>query len=204
MDPQTYSRLLRFARRHSRRFDEADDLLQTALLLAIERQRGDMSRSDNRRWLCGVLRNRAAFEARSAARRRKRELDFAAARGTLEAAPVTVEPGQVVAILPPALRTTALLVLTGHTKTEVRWLLNLSDAAFRKRVSLIRRHWRNANVDMSSYKCGPKGDLQFGALRRALISRTKDEDVEFAAHDPDGHLFVVRSQNPMPRQRKVV
>ena len=63
MNSNTYLRLLRCARRRSRLTDEAKDLLQSALLAAIEAQRGDMTRSENRRWLVGVLRNRALHEA---------------------------------------------------------------------------------------------------------------------------------------------
>src|SRR5687768_7585308 len=120
MDPKTYLELLRSARRRSRRADEAGDLLQTSLLAAIEAQRGDMTRAENRRWLGGVLRNRALHEARSAARRRQRESAYVMLAGA-EPAPAA-EPDHFVTTLPPALRTTALLALTGHTKAEIAWL----------------------------------------------------------------------------------
>ena len=56
----------------ARRADEAEDLLQTILLAAVEAGRADLSCPDNRRWLQGALRKRAAFDARSAVRRRQR------------------------------------------------------------------------------------------------------------------------------------
>ena len=68
-----YVELLRQAQRASRRPDEAEDLLQAVLLSAIEAGRCDLSCPDNRRWLQGAIRKRAAFEARSAIRRRQRE-----------------------------------------------------------------------------------------------------------------------------------
>lgn len=94
----------------------------------------------------------------------------------------------------PALRTTALLVLTGRTTAEITWLLNLSDAAFLTRTSEIRRRWRNSGLRIPP-DCGePKGDLPFGLLRRALVRRVHDADFVLATPDPDGHLLVMGSQ----------
>jgi len=199
MDSKTYLGLLRSARRRSRRADEAGDLLQTALLAAIEAQRGDMSRPENRHWLGGVLRNRALHEARSAARRRQREGAYAL-RHTGEDTDPAARPDQFVTILPPALRTTALLALTGHTKAEIAWLLDLSDAAFRKRISEIRRRWRQSGLSILPGLGEPRGDLPFGLMRKALITRVRATGVVLATHDPDGHLFVVASQIAGPRQ----
>ena len=49
MDRQTYLTWLRAARRRTRRAGEAEDLLQTALLAAVEAGRADMSRDENSR-----------------------------------------------------------------------------------------------------------------------------------------------------------
>ena len=190
MDSKTYLAFLRAARRQSRRADEAGDLLQTALLAAIEAERGDMTRAENRRWLAGVLRNRARHEARSAARRRQREGAYGLRPAEAETAP-TAAPNHFAATLPPALRTTALLALTGHTKPEIAWLLGLSDAALRQRISQIRRRWLQSGRRIAPGLGEPRGDLPFGLLRRALIRRVHEADVVLATHDPDGHLFVV-------------
>lgn len=190
IDSKTYLAFLRAARRQSRRTDEAADLLQTALLAAIEAQRGDMTRAENRRWLAGVLRNRALHDARSAARRRQRENAYGLRHAEEETVP-TATPNQFVATLPPALRTTALLALTGHTKPEIAWLLGLSDAALRQRISQIRQRWLKSGFRNPPGLGEPRGDLPFGLLRRALIGRVHEPDVVLATHDPDGHLFVV-------------
>lgn len=200
MDRKTYLRLLRRARRQSPLADEAQDLLQTALLAAIEAQRGDMTCSENRRWLGGVLRNRALHEARSAARRRRRESAYLHLNDAGEEPAALPEPGQFVTALPPALRTTALLALTGHTKPEIAWLLSLSDAALRKRISEIRRRWRQAGFRILPEQGGPRGNLPFGLVRRSLLPRVRDAGAVLASHDPDGHLFVVTSQIAGARQ----
>lgn len=199
MDRQTYLRLLRYARRQSRRSEEADDLLQTALLVAVEAERGDMTRSENRRWLGGVIRNRALHDARSAARRRQRETHFAIDNaGELDAA--AAEPDDFVASLPPGLRTTALLALTGHTRAEILWLLGISDAALRQRTSEIRRRWQRSGHTFIRGHGEPRGSLAYGLIRRALLGRALPADAVLASHDPDGHLFVVASQNAGARQ----
>ncbi|WP_309644614.1 hypothetical protein [Phenylobacterium sp.] len=202
MDSKTYLALLRTARGRSRRLDEAGDLLQTALLAAIEAQRGDMTRAENRRWLSGVLRNRALHEARSAARRRRRESAYDPPGPGEETDPLA-GPDHFVTTLPPALRTTALLALTGHTKAEIAWLLHLSDPALRQRISEIRRRWRQSGHGLPPGAGAPRGDLSFGLVRRALISRVHAAAVVLASHDPDGHLFVVASQITRPRQPPV-
>ena len=202
MDAKTYLSLLRCARRRSRLADEAADLLQSALLAAIEAQRGDMTRSENRRWLVGVLRNRALHEARSAARRRQRESAYML-RNTAEEAALAEEVEPFVTTLPPALRTTALLAFTGHTKPEIAWLLSLSDAALRKRLSEIRQRWRQSGLRILPGLGDPRGDLPFGHIRRTLISRVREAHVVLASHDPDGHLFVVTSQIARARQHSV-
>lgn len=203
MDAKTYLSLLRCARRRSRLADEAGDLLHSALLAAIEAQRGDMTRGENRRWLVGVLRNRALHEARSAARRRRRESAYYMLRNIGEEITIATEPEHFIATLPPTLRTTALLALTGHTKPEIAWLLRLSDATLRKRISEIRRRLRQSGFRILPGAGEPRGNLPFGHIRRALISRVQDSHVVLASHDPDGHLFVVTSQIATARQHSV-
>ncbi len=184
-----YVELLRQAQRASRRPDEAEDLLQAVLLSAIEAGRSDLSCPDNRRWLQGAIRKRAAFEARSAIRRRQRETRWQAE----PAASASREdmPKAFVATLPAALRTTALLALTGHTRQEIIWLLQLSDSALRQRIAEIRRRWRDAGGNRLEEIPGLDGTLHFGCIRRALLGPARRDGVLLASHDPDGHLFLV-------------
>lgn len=196
-----YAELLRQAKRSARRADEAEDLLQTILLAAVEAGRTDLSDAENRRWLEGALRNRAAFDARSAIRRRRRE--------TICAPPAVIEPterdalpARFVAQLPPALRTTALLALTGHTRKEIAWLLKLSEPALRQRIADIKRRWRAAGGHRFEEIPGLAGTLAFGRIRRSLLKLVRREGAFLASHDPDGHIFVIgRSRNPVPRQQ---
>lgn len=196
-----YVELLRQARRAARRPDEAEDLLQTVLLAAVEAGRTDLGAPENRRWLEGALRKRAAFDARTAIRRRRRET-FCASSPTVDPSEREQFPLRFVRSLPAALRTTALLALTGHSRQEIAWLLRLSDPALRQRIADIRRRWREARGHRIDEMRGLVGTLAFGRIRRSLMAATRRNDVVLASHDPDGHLFVVAlSQKLDPRQQ---
>jgi hypothetical protein len=93
--------------------------------------------------------------------------------------------------LPPKLRTTALLVLTGHSKHEILWLLRMNEPALRQRVADIRRRWRVEGGCSLEGVSGLSGPLDFGLIRRALLPSARSPGVVLASHDPDGHLFVV-------------
>lgn len=196
-----YLDLLRQAQRAARRADEAEDLLQTILLSAVEAGRSDLSCPDNRRWLAGALRKRAAFDARSAMRRRVREDRWA--NQPYHADEGDILPTAFLASLPPSLRTTALLALTGHTRQEIAWLLGVADAALRQRIADIRRRWRAAGHDRLNDMPGLDGGLAFGRIRQALLKPVRHQGAVLASHDPDGHLFVVSlpSQNAAARQQ---
>ncbi|AMS40251.1 MULTISPECIES: transcriptional regulator [Aminobacter] len=199
MLPRPYAELLRKARRATRRADEAEDLLQTVLVAAVEAGRTDLSNVENRRWLEGALRRRAAFDARSAVRRRKREQPFAAI--SCEPKPQEALPVRFVATLPPGLRTTTLLALTGHTRQEIAWLQHLADPALRQRIAEIRRRWLAYGGGSFGEIPGLTGTLAFGSIRRSLLALARQPGALLASHDPDGHLFVVgTSQNPAARQ----
>ncbi|GAA4122558.1 transcriptional regulator [Aminobacter aganoensis] len=199
MLPRPYAELLRKARRATRRADEAEDLLQTILVAAVEAGRTDLSKIENRRWLEGALRRRAAFDARSAVRRRQREAPFAA--GSCEPAHAETVPVRFVATLPPSLRTTTLLALTGHTRQEIAWLQRLADPALRQRIAEIRRRWTAFGGDPVAEIPGLAGALAFGSIRRSLLAMARQPGALLASHDPDGHLFVIgTSQNPAARQ----
>ncbi|BCH29566.1 ECF subfamily RNA polymerase sigma-24 factor [Mesorhizobium sp. L-8-10] len=197
-----YAELLRQAKRSTRRADEAEDLLQTILLAALEAGRTDLSDIGNRRWLEGALRKRAAFDARSAIRRRRRET-LCAPAATVEPAERDVLPTRFVTQLPAALRTTALLALTGHNRQEIAWLQNLSDPALRQRIADIKRRWRAAGGHRFEEIPGLAGALAFGRIRRSLLKLVRREGAFLASHDPDGHIFVIgRSRNPIRRQQE--
>jgi DNA-directed RNA polymerase specialized sigma24 family protein len=184
------------ARRVARRSGDADDLVQQAILAALEAGRTDLAAPEARRWLAGVIRNRAAFDARTAGRSRRRETAWVEARVQSDSSRVD-DP--VLPPLSPALRVTALLALSGHTRQEIGWLLNLSDAALRQRVSQLRRALANAEPASGG---DPSGALAFGRIRQALLAPGRRNNAFLASHDPDGHLFVVsRSQIPVPRQQ---
>ncbi len=201
MLPSPYLELLRQARRVARRSDEAEDLLQTVLLAAVEAGRQDLSRPENRRWMQGALRKRAAFDARTAIRRRQRENRWH------DGASDASEPGELptafLATLSPALRTTALLALTGHTRVEIIWLQRLSDAAFRQRICEIRQRWRNSGHGRIDDMAGLSGRLPYGRIRVALLKPVHRHQATLGSHDPDGHIFIVNfsSQSGRPRQQ---
>ena len=195
------------ARRLARRPEEADDLLQSALLAALESGRTDLASPETRRWLSGVIRNRAAFDARTSARRRRRDSAWSedvfphterGGGGSPRLRGETAGPAATLPNLSPSLRLTALLALSGHTRQEIGWLLNLSDTALRQRISQLKRALDNAPAPDAA----PTGPLAFGRIRRALLGPARRANAFLASHDPDGHLFVVsRSHFPAPRQQ---
>lgn len=197
------------ARRHARRSEEADDLLQSALLAAVEAGRADLSAPDNQRWLAGVIRNRATMDARTSARRRRRETGWAehvlphAERGGGESPRSgETEGANALSTLVPSLRVTALLAFNGCTRAEIAWLLNLTDTALRQRLTQLRRALKSLDAPgMALLSAVPVGPLSYGLIRRALLAPTRRREAFLASHDPDGHLFMVsRSQISDPRQ----
>jgi DNA-directed RNA polymerase specialized sigma24 family protein/predicted enzyme related to lactoylglutathione lyase len=134
MNADEYKRLRVEARRWARRAADVDDLVQDALLIALEQGRDDPL------WIAGVIRNRAAMQARAAIRRRRREI---AANADVEAevagpsAPPSVD--NLLARLPPAARRVAVLALHGLNAEEIRWVLGIAETAFRQRLTSIRK-----------------------------------------------------------------
>jgi RNA polymerase sigma-70 factor (ECF subfamily) len=199
LPPTAFAELFREARRATRRADEAEDLFQTIWLAAIEAGREDLSSPFNRRWFVGALRKRALFEARSAVRRRNREQ--VVTRATEQAGQVSALPLPFLTQLPARLRTTALLVLAGHNKHEIAWLLRIKEPALRQRIAEIRRRWQASGGGSLDGFPGLSGPLNFGSIRQALLSAVRQRDAALASHDPDGHLFVVSaSRKAEPRQ----
>lgn len=195
-----YPQLLAIARREAGTA-MAEDVVQDALLVAIEQGRHDLENPENGRWLCGVVRNRARMLARSARRRLGRETKWQGSRHPPEMGESTA-PDEVLAGLPPALQSLAALVLTGHNRREIAYLLNLSDTALRQRVSALKRHMLARGLAAPRELSGLCLDLAYGRIRDALLPALLRQGGAFASHDPDGHLFIVRrSQNPGSRQQ---
>lgn len=200
MHINTYMSLLSQARRLSRRSEEAEDLLQTVLLAAVEAGRADLSTAQNRRWLYGALRNRAAFEARSAMRRKAREVAYDTGPQSDTGSDL---PAAFIGALPASLCTTALLALTGHTRPEIRHLLGLTDTALRQRLAQIRRRWNAQNGAALPDMPGLRGHLPFGLIRRALRAGMAQPDIYLGSHDPDGHLFVIAHAHKTARHGNI-
>lgn len=203
MDLDTYRRLRVEARRHARSVTDAEDLLQDALLIALER--GDEDRVTlSSAWLAGVLRNQAAMQARGAIRRRRREtamaVELAMEVGATELEPAVPSPGALLERLPPAARRVAVLALHGLNGEEIRWILGLSATAFRQRLTSIRKTLgalppaqRAEAMALADVRDPARGvDLQFGLVRRALKAALRGAD-GIGTHDADGHLIVVRA-----------
>jgi DNA-directed RNA polymerase specialized sigma24 family protein len=198
MNLDTYLHLHAEARRHARCAVDADDLVQDALLIALEQ-----GRSDDPAWLAGVIRNQAAMQARSAIRRRRREAAVAEddVANAHEDSPPSA--GALLERLPPAARRVAVLALHGLNAEEIRWVLGISATAFRQRLTSIRKAMgalppsQRAEALALAYVRDPARtvDLQFGLIRRALKAALGGTD-GIGTHDADGHLIVLRAAMP--------
>lgn len=198
MNLDTYRRLRAEARRHACRAADADDLVQDALLIALEQ-----GRSDDPAWLAGVIRNRAAMQARSAIRRRRREAAVAEDDVALPHEDTPPSAGALLERLPPAARRVAVLALHGLNAEEIRWVLGINAAAFRQRLTSIRKTMgalppsQRSEALALAYVRDPARttDLQFGLIRRALKAALGGTD-GIGTHDADGHLIVLRAALP--------
>jgi len=197
MGPDLYRRLCAAARRDCRNPAEVEDIVQEALLAAIETGRADLGDQETGRWLAGVVRNRARMAARSAVRRLRRERDWQVLRASARPpAEASIAVHEVLAGLPPALRAVAALVLSGHNRREIAYLLDLPDTALRQRIAALKRRLAGQGLAAPSELDGLNLDLAYGRIRAALRPALLRHGGFFASHDPDGHIFVVRrSQN---------
>lgn len=192
MRQSVYDQLLGLARRHCRNPADADDLLQEALIEAVRVGRSDFSRPEHRRWLVGVIRNKARMAARGAVRRRSRDAAWHEFRQPAPSQTDDAPIGALLAALPSALKAVAALALAGHTRREIAYLLKLDDAALRQRISTLGRRVRAAGLPLPEGLPGLGLNLAYGRIRDALLPALLREGGVFASHDPDGHLFVVR------------
>ena len=199
MRNRLYERLISIARREAGPV-QAEDVVQDAMLIAIESGRSDLTDPETARWLCGVVRNRALMNARTARRRRQRDGAWQAGQH-VEPLPQSASLRDILEGLSPALRTLAALVLTGHNRREIAWLLRLPDTALRQRISVLRRQLVARDLVVPTELTGLYRDLAYGRIRDALLPKLLRHGGAFASHDPDGHLFVVRrSQSGVARQ----
>lgn len=199
MRGRLYQQLLQLARREHDPA-EAEDMVQDALMAAIAAGRDDIETPDNARWLMGVVRNRARMAARAARRRKRRETAWQAAR-VPDAKADDTRQDDILAGLPPALRTVAALVLTGHNRREIAYLLALPDTALRQRIAALKRHLAAKNLAAPEELTGLNLDLAYGRIRDCLLPALQRHGGVFASHDPDGHLFLIkRSQTDTSRQ----
>lgn len=195
---ELHASLLAIARREAGA-DHAEDLVQEAMVVAVEQGRIDLADAGTARWLGVVVRNKARMHVRAARRRARRESLWQAGQSAAAAEEVPV--AEILAGLPRALRGLAALVLTGHNRREIAYLLNLPDTALRQRVSALKRHLVAKGLAAPHELAGLHLDLAYGRIRDALLPALIRHGGRFASHDPDGHLFLVRrSQNPDRRQ----
>lgn len=208
----TRRQLLRATRRLTQAHAAAEDLVQQAMLESLERDAEHWSDAQRAAWLRGVVRRRAAFDARTERRRREREAQWCAvlsggallsgdaaisgdADGTSERwssadewqwAPSFLER------LPASVRQVATLVAADLTSAEIRWILGIADTALRQRFRVLRQQigaWPSQS-ELPIRRAVSRQAI--GAERVALVRLLRSRgDCAFALTDPDGHLLVV-------------
>jgi DNA-directed RNA polymerase specialized sigma24 family protein len=189
VSPQAYREILRTARCCTRSEDEARDLVQDAVVVALARGFKDWSAPERLGWLHGVVRKRAAFVLRGQQRRRRREQ---LPEGASEpGASRWVWQADFLASLPRSLRVVAALASADLCAAEIRWLLGLTDTALRQRLTALRRAVRAEPEPPTLTASAPP--LAFGGPRAQLLAALRRQDGRVVAtHDPDGHAILLR------------
>ena len=199
-----YQLCLKIARRHARDDADAADLLHEALLAGVRVGRLDFSEKLNRAWLSGVIRNLAAASARGAVRRKRREANWVDETTDVEnaALEVSAETTEILDSLSEGAKRVAVLALYGMNPDEICYVLQLKPAAFRQRLTGLRRSLGKlpdplpAEAMALAYtrpRRHGEGRLDFGLIRRALLHHIYGIEA-IGTHDPDGHLFGIRTR----------
>ena len=186
--------LVEVCRRYSRVAHEVEDLAHDLVVSAL----GRGSSLDDETFLRsarGAAQRHGAFLARSAGRRRAREVSSASehvADRDVDAGP-DVDDGVPLSVLSPTLRTTLFLLLSGLEKAELRLALGVTDAALRKRFQALREHGPLARPDFATtWRTPAVSQLrrsQVGLIRRLAVALVGGDLARrvLAASDPDGH-----------------
>jgi DNA-directed RNA polymerase specialized sigma24 family protein len=186
---KAYREILRTARRFTGSEDEARDLVQDALVIALARGYDDWSAPGHRQWLRGVVRRRAAFVVRGQARRRRREQLPDGAAGSVASRWVWQEDFLV--SLPRSLRVVAALASADLCAAEIQWLLGLSNTALRQRLTALRRAVRAEAEPPTRTTSEPQ--LAFAGPRAQLLAGLRRQGGRvMVTHDPDGHAIFLR------------
>jgi DNA-directed RNA polymerase specialized sigma24 family protein len=181
---EAYREILRTARRFARSEDEARDLVQDVLVIALARGFEDWSSPARGAWLRGVVRRRAAFVRRGQARRHRRERLPDGAPGSGVSG--WVWRADFLASLPRSLRVVAALASADLCAAEIRWLLRLSDTALRQRLSALRGAVQAQPESPTLPVSEPQ--LSFGGPRAQVLAALRRQHGRVVAtHDPDGH-----------------
>jgi DNA-directed RNA polymerase specialized sigma24 family protein len=186
---EAYRDILRTARRFTRSADEARDLTQDVVLIALARGLDDWQSPARQAWLRGVVRKHAAFRVRGEIRRRQREA-LPEVCGQGDTAMWTWEP-RFLASLPRSLRVVAVLASADLGAVEIRWLLGLSRTALRRRLSTLRSVVRAEAVPPT--RPAPEPRLSLGPRRAVLLAGLRRQGAPaLATHDPDGHVISLK------------
>jgi DNA-directed RNA polymerase specialized sigma24 family protein len=193
---EVYGELVRIAASVARTRHEARDLVQSVLLDALERGITDFGAPERRAWLRGALRRRAAFTARTAGRARRRDGQWFDATVARVAAERSRAPWrfsrELLERLPASLRTIAVLASAELQPQEIRSVLRLTDTAFRKRLSMLRRTVREASLAGVAVVTTASDAFALGDRRAALIAALRRQPGwAVATHDPDGHPLIL-------------
>ena len=112
------------------------------------------------------------------------------------------EPSAILAGLSRGTRRVAVLALHGLNPDEICYVLNLKPAAFRQRLTALRRMLGQLPAPlrreaMALAYARPRREgahrLDFGLIRRALAHHV-GMGSEIGTHDPDGHLLGLRTK----------
>ena len=205
-----YRACLATARRLAGRRSEAEDLLQDALLAGIQAGRLDVAGAADRNWLAGTMRNLALARARTESRRRRRETRWTAEQpeSAAPATPAGDARDAILARLSEGTRRVAVLALHGLDADEIQYVLGLKPAAFRQRLTALRRALGNLPEPLRAEAlalayAGPRraGEprLDIGLIRRALLHQIRGSG-SLGTHDPDGHLLALATGEPHNRR----